>query len=79
MVSNRRRRTDLAFEVVFGPRLRRGLDHGTALLRVAALIKRASKTNRRKEKKNKRESMEEKRDAQKESNDLQQLCTFSLK
>ena len=38
-VSSNRGRTDLAFEVVFGPRLRRGIDHATASLRFAALTR----------------------------------------
>ena len=39
VVFNHKRGTDNASEVVFGPRLRRGLDHATASLRFAALAR----------------------------------------
>ena len=58
------RRTDNASEVVFGGRLRRGLDHATASLRFAALARSIGQNGTKK-------------DAQKEPNDLQELCAFS--
>ena len=68
VVSHRRRR-DVAFEVVFGPRLRRGLDHAAASLRSAALArssKQASKQKEEKEgKKDEGEKMGKKKGAQK--------------
>ena len=39
VVCSHKRGTDYASEVVFGPRLRRGLDHATASLRFAALAR----------------------------------------
>ena len=86
VVSSHRRRTDNASEVVFRPRLRRGLDHVTASLRFAALAshalrseqagKSANKKKKRKEENHKREEMGKKKDTQKEPNDLKELCAF---
>ena len=66
VVLSNKRGTGYASEVVFGPRLRRGLDHATASLRFAALAR--SNGQDRKEK-----------DERKEPNDLQELCAFSTK
>ena len=64
VVSSHRRRTDNASEEVFGPRLRRGLDHAPASFRFAALARSSGEDGKKK-------------DAQKEPNDLQELCPFS--
>ena len=61
VVSRHKRRTDIAFEVVFGPRPRRGLDHAAGSLRFAALArsnKQASKKKERNEEMDKREKTE---------------------
>ena len=67
--------------MVFGLRLRRGLDHATPSLRFAALgrsnkqaSKEASKHKEKRREKDKREKTEKKKDAQKEPDDLQQFC-----
>ena len=80
VVSSSRRKAYIAFEVVFGPRLQRGLDPATVSLRIAALArsnkqvsKQASKKKKRKEKKDEREKTEKKRKRMHrgEPNDLQ--------
>ena len=60
--------------MVFGPRLRRGLDNATASLRFAALArsnKQASKKKKKEgEEKTTNEKTEKKKDAQKEPTDI---------